>query len=258
MSFIVAVVGAGQLFDRLSVTWLPQLLLALLVLIAAGTLLIREPAVARREPPAGGLRELLGARPVQAFLAASFLLQFSHAPYYGFFSLYLEQHGYTRAATGLIWSLGVIAEIGVFACAHRLLARFGLRAILLASLLLAALRWLMIGFGVESLALLLVAQCLHAGSFGSFHAAGIEFLRRYFGAAQQGQGQAVYAAVSFGAGGALGALLSGLLWDMSARLGFVVAALAALAGWWIVRVAVRGPLVEAPGGARETMREQAR
>ena len=45
---------------------------------------------------------------------------------------------------------------------------------------------------------------------------------------------------------------------MSARLGFVVAALAALAGWWIVRVAVRGPLVEAPGGARETMREQAR
>ncbi len=74
----------------------------------------------------------------------------------------------------------------------------------------------------------------------------------------QGQGQAVYAAVSFGAGGALGALLSGLLWDMSARLGFVVAALAALAGWWIVRVAVRGPLVEAPGGARETMREQAR
>ena len=258
VSFIVAVVGAGQLFDRLSVTWLPQLLLALLVLIAAGTLLIREPPVARREPPAGGLRELLGARPVQAFLAASFLLQFSHAPYYGFFSLYLEQHGYTRAATGLIWSLGVIAEIGVFACAHRLLARFGLRAILLASLLLAALRWLMIGFGVESLALLLVAQCLHAGSFGSFHAAGIEFLRRYFGAAQQGQGQAVYAAVSFGAGGALGALLSGLLWDMSARLGFVVAALAALAGWWIVRVAVRGPLVEAPGGARETMREQAR
>jgi PPP family 3-phenylpropionic acid transporter len=258
VSFIAAVVGGGQLFDRVSITWLPQLLLALLVLIAAGTLVIREPAVARREPAAAGLRELLGARAVQAFLAASFLLQFSHAPYYGFFSLYLEQHGYNRAATGLIWSLGVIAEIGVFAFAHRLLARFGLRAILLASLLLAALRWLMIGFGVDSLALLLVAQCLHAASFGSFHAAGIEFLRRHFGAAQQGQGQAVYAAVSFGAGGALGALVSGLLWDLSARLGFVVAALAALAGWWIVRAAVRGPLVEAPGAERGTMREDAR
>ena len=149
----------------------------------------------------------------------------------------------------------MIAEIGVFAFAHRLLARFGLRTILLASLLLAALRWLMIGFGVDSLALLLVAQCLHAGSFGSFHAAGIEFLRRHSGAAQQGPGQVVYAAGSFGAGGALGALVSGLLWDLSARLGFVVAALAALAGWWIVRAGVRGPLVEATGAERGTMRE---
>ena len=243
VSFIVAVVGGGQLFDRISVTWLPELLLALLVLIAAGTLLIREPAVARREPPAGGLRELLGARPVQAFLAASFLLQFSHAPYYGFFSLYLEQHGYTRAATGLIWSLGVIAEIGVFAFAHRLLARFSLRSILLASLLLAALRWLMIGFGAGHAVVLLLAQCLHAASFGSFHAAGIELLRRYFAPAQQGRGQALYAAVSFGAGGAVGALGSGVLWEIEPRSAYVVAALAAVAGWWIVLTMVRGPRV---------------
>lgn len=254
VSFILAVVGGGQLFDRISVSRLPELLLVLLALIAAGTLLIREPALARRERAAFGLRGLLGTRAVQAFLVASFLLQFSHAPYYGFFSLYLEQHGYGRAATGMIWSLGVIAEIGVFAYAHRLLARFGVRTILLASLLLAALRWLMIGFGVDSLAVLVVAQCLHAGSFGSFHAAGIEFLRRHFGAAQQGQGQALYAAVSFGLGGALGALASGLLWELGARLGFVVAALAALGGWWFVRVAVRGPLVDAPAAAWEDTR----
>jgi PPP family 3-phenylpropionic acid transporter len=249
VSFILAVVCSGLLFDRVSVAGLPWLLLVLLALIAAGTLLIREPAVATRERAAGGLRALLADRAMLAFLAASFLLQFSHAPYYGFFSLYLADHGYSRAATGQMWSLGVIAEIGVFAASHRLLARFSLRNILLASLLLAALRWLMIGFGAGNVALLVVAQCLHAGSFGSFHAAGIEYLRRHFGPRQQGQGQALYAALSFGAGGAFGALVSGLLWDLGAPLGFLVAALAALLGWWIVRCAVRGPLVDVPGAA---------
>jgi PPP family 3-phenylpropionic acid transporter len=153
VSFIVAVVGAGHVVrSRRASPRLPQLLLALLVLIAAGALAdprarVRGATHARR---AGAARSSSARAPLVAFLAASFLLQFSHAPYYGFFSLYLEQHGYTRAATGLMWSLGVVAEIGVFACAHRLLARFGLRAILLASLLLAALRWLMIGFGVDT------------------------------------------------------------------------------------------------------------
>jgi len=247
VSFILAVVCGGLLFDRVSVVALPWLLLVLLALIAAGTMLVPRPAVAARERGAGGLRARLGDRALIAFLAASFLLQFSHAPYYGFFSLFLADHGYGRTATGWIWSLGVIAEIGVFAGAHRLLARFSLREVLLASLLLAALRWLMIGFGAGNLALLLVAQCLHAASFGSFHAAGIEYLRRHFGSRHQGQGQALYAAVSFGAGGALGALASGYLWESGASLGFLVAAIAALAGWWIVRTAVRGPLVDTPG-----------
>jgi PPP family 3-phenylpropionic acid transporter len=97
--------------------------------------------------------------------------------------------------------------------------------VLIASLLLAALRWLMIGFGAASVGVLVLAQCLHAATFGSFHAAGIEFVRRHFGYADQGQGQALYSAISFGAGGALGALGSGWLWDRSQHAVFLLAAL---------------------------------
>ncbi len=243
VSFIVAVVGCGMLFDRVDVIRMPWLLLALLLLIAAGAWLIRDPDAGLRTRDAQGIGARLREPTLVAFLGASFLLQFSHAPYYGFFSLYLEQYGYTRAATGQMWALGVIAEIGVFAFAHRLLARHGLRSILLASLLLAALRWLMIGFGAGHVMVLLLAQCLHAASFGSFHAAGIELLRRHFTPSQQARGQALYAAVSFGAGGATGALVSGVLWDAEPQLAYMVAALAALAGWWLVLLAVRGPLV---------------
>ncbi len=95
--------------------------------------------------------------------------------------------------------------------------------------------------------MLLIAQCLHAATFGSFHSAGVELVRRHFGHGHQGQGQALYSAVSFGAGGALGALLSGFAWELSPMLAFMLAAAAALLGWWLVRVAVHGALVDNPG-----------
>lgn len=247
VSFVLAVALSGVLFDHLNVSQLPWLLALLLALIALGSFAIRDPGTIERSPVPGGLGALLRQRVVLAFLAAAFLLQFSHAPYYGFFSLLLDQHGFSRGAIGQFWALGVVAEIGVFALAHRLLMRFSLRDILMASLLLATLRWLMIGLGAGNLWVLLIAQCLHAATFGSFHSAGVELVRRHFGHGHQGQGQALYSAVSFGAGGALGALLSGLVWEHSPVLAFMLAAAAALLGWWLVRVAVHGALVDNPG-----------
>ena len=94
-----------------------------------------------------------------------------------------------------------------------------------------------------SAVVLVLAQCLHAATFGSFHAAGIEFVRRHFGLANQGQGQALYSAISFGAGGALGALGSGWLWDHGQTAVFVLASLAALSGAALLHRDLNGPLV---------------
>ena len=139
-----------------------------------------------------------------------FLLQFSHGPYYTFLSVYLEMHGYSRGQTGLLWSLGVVAEVVLFLVMHRLLARFTLRQILLASLALTALRWLLIGAWVDVLPLLIFAQCLHAASFASYHAAAVELVRTLFAGGNEGQGMALYSGISYGAGAASGALVSGL------------------------------------------------
>ncbi len=91
---------------------------------------------------------------------------------------------------------------------------------------LSALRWFLIACYVDSLPLLLLAQCLHAASFGSFHAAGIETIRHFF-PGHHGQGMALYSGLSFGAGGAAGALISGWVWDLSPVLCFAAAAFAA-------------------------------
>jgi len=74
-----------------------------------------------------------------------------------------------------------------------------------------------------------LAQVMHAATFGSFHAAAIAFVQRSFGDKQQGQGQALYAALA-GTGGALGALYSGYSWNLlGPTFTFSIASVAALA-----------------------------
>jgi PPP family 3-phenylpropionic acid transporter len=245
ISFVVLVVLVGMLFDHAGVARFPVVMMLPLLMLVAGSFAIRDaaPPAARRH--GSGVGALLRSRVLWSFLGASFLLQLSHAPYYGFFSLLLSREGYSSTAIGYLWALGVIAEILFFAVAHHVLERFSLRSVLVVSMLLAALRWLMIGFGAGSVTMLVLAQCLHAATFGSFHAAGIEFVRRHFGYADQGQGQALYSAISFGAGGALGALGSGWLWDRSQHAVFLLAALGAAAGAVLLRAGMGGDLVGA-------------
>lgn len=162
--------------------------------------------------------------PVLVFLGVSLLLQVSHGIYYTFFSLHLESAGYARSEVGMLWALSVVAEIGLFLVMHRLMTNWSLREIFVFSLLLTTLRWLLIAFFETSLVIIIIAQCLHAFSFGACHALSIEYLRRFFTGSHRGRGQAIYTSASFGAGGATGALIGGFVWDYSHQATFVIAA----------------------------------
>ena len=236
IGFIVAVIGLGELFERFS----PGLFPAMVVLILAGILLgsLWVPnAVPQARAGQGGeggfLAQLL--RPgVPAFFLCVALMQLSHGPYYTFLTLHLERLGYERGFIGQMWALGVVAEIVLFLFMARILTRFSVRWVLAASFLLAALRWLLLGNLADHLGVLLFAQLLHAATFGSFHAAAIHFVQRSFGPNQQGQGQALYAALA-GTGGALGALYAGYSWEsLSAAWPFAIASLVALAAAIII------------------------
>ena len=227
--FMVAVVGLGLVFDVVPIRFLPLFILTFLILIWLSSLSVRDLGGKKvGATPQSFLR--LALQPTMlCFLVASFLLQLSHGPYYTFYTLYLvENYGYTRTATGLLWALGVMAEISIFFVMYKLLARFNLRNLMLFALITTSLRWLLIAYGADSLAVLLVAQLLHACSFGIAHSVSIELVRTYFKGANQGQAQAMYSSFSFGAGGAAGALIGGMLWDYSAASTFLLSAIAAL------------------------------
>ncbi len=99
------------------------------------------------------------------------------------------------------------------------------------SLALTAVRWMLTGYLIGSLWVLLLLQILHAFSFGVMHAVSMRYVQALFPDHLQGRAQALYSSVSFGLGGAVGAWVSGLLWEpLGGTLVFVLAGAASLAG----------------------------
>ncbi len=234
VGFVIAVVVLGSSIDRLGAGILPGIVLSMLVGIALASHLVDDPGGEAPVGREGSLGSVLRRRPVLALLGVCFLMQLSHGPYYAFYSIYLADHGYVGDAIGLLWAIGVVAEIVVFLFMHRLIPRFGLRRLLLTSLLAAAVRWCLVATEVGSVPLMIVAQLLHAASFGVYHAVAIMLYHRWFPGRLRGRGQALYSSLSFGAGGALGSYLGGLAWDgLGSGETFMVAAGIALMAWFV-------------------------
>lgn len=212
VGFIISVAGVGGLLEVVPLRLLPWIVLPLFAGIVISTVLVPAEGGQPRSPaPRGSLKRIVSDPAVLSFFAMNFLLQVSHGAYYTFFSIHLEQHGYGKIATGLLWSLGVLAEIGLFLVMHRIFRRFTVRTIALAALTLTLVRWVMIAEASDVLTLLIIAQCLHAASYGALHALSVQYVQGYFGQHHHGQGQALYSGLTFGAGGAAGAWMSGFL-----------------------------------------------
>ncbi len=254
VGFIVAVLASGWVFDGLGMGVLPYGLILLLGLIAwsAGRLPARP--VHDLSLPSMALRAVLAQGRVRGFLLASFLMLLSHAPLYTLFSLWLEGHGYSRFEIGLLWTLGVIAEILVFQYQKPFFQRWGLRAVWVVSYLVTAIRFCLIAVSEGNLLVLVCAQLLHAVTFGLHHSASVGLVQLWFPAQAQARGQALYTMASYGLGGSLGGILAGSVWEAYfpeasfwvsvsvAMVGFLVAA-------WVVRQ--DGPAARSQAGAQE-------
>jgi PPP family 3-phenylpropionic acid transporter len=228
VGFIVAVVGLGLLFDYVETGWLLPVVLLLMAGIWVSSLFVPDREMAGDIGHPGPLLGVIMRPEVFAFLLTCFLMQASHGPYYTFYTIYLSDNSYSKTLIGMLWALGVVCEIGVFMLLHNMRVHIGLRHILLASIALAALRWLLIGYFPKNLSILVVAQVLHAATFGAYHATAVEMVHNFFRGRHQIRGQAIYGSISFGVGGALGSLYAGYTWDYLGP-GFTFAAAAALA-----------------------------
>ncbi len=228
VGFIAAVLGGGLWIDYRAVSALPAAL-ALLMVATLGWAL----TLPRSAPHAAERAPFRINAAFAALLIAGFCMSVAHGALYAFLSLHLEREGYSGTSIGLLWTLGVVAEILVFLYLPRLFGRYALSTILAASLALGVARFLGLGWAAGILGIVLLAQVLHAATFGAFHAASVAAVHRIVPESAQGKGQTLYSSLSYGAGGAAGALLSGWAWEAGAApFAFSLSALAALAGFF--------------------------
>ncbi|MDT8404360.1 MFS transporter [Sulfuriflexus sp.] len=240
IGFVIAVAILGTALEDRGAGIVPVFLIALFAGIWLISLIVPERAAGHLQLDKDSIFKVIRRPEVGALIVVVFLMQASHGPFYTFYSIYLEDHGYSKIWIGWLWALGVIAEIVVFMFMHRLIPRFGLRKLLMFSLLVAAVRWLLLGEYVDSLGMMLFVQVCHAATFGIFHAVSIHYFHLHFTGAHQGRGQALYSSMSFGAGGALGALLGGYAWTslgpgMTYNIAALLAALAIVISWRFIR-----------------------
>ncbi len=250
-AFIVANLAAGYLLDFIAARDLIWLIVAAVALCLAAAwalppLVPTHPSPGERaftpvfdglcgggkgegttgETPPG--RALLRDPVFIAVAAAASLIQGSHALYYSFSTIDWQAAGYGGGTIGILWALGVLAEIVLFALSARLPAAFSPTVLLLIGGAGALVRWLAMALGPPG-ALLPFLQCLHGLSFGATHLGTLGFVARAApaGLAATAQG---YLAVSSGVAIALSTGLSGLLYGRFGASAYGAMALIAAAG----------------------------
>ncbi len=240
ISFIMVVIVLGRVIDLFPIRLTVVLILAGSLVQAAGAL--RMPAApSDRQPFAIASFGSLLNRQAIVFLASGFLMLVGHGAYYGFFSIHLENLGYSRTFIGVAWAVASLAEILVMVKSEALFKRYSLEKVLIFSFAVAAVRWSVLYFA-RSPALILSVQTLHAVTYGTFHMASIIWIDRLAPVQAKTVGQSVNNAVQYGLGLMAGFFLNGFLYERigSAAL-FLMSAGIALAGgalfWGGTRVA---------------------
>lgn len=232
VGYIMLVMLGGWLFERYGSEFLPlSALLFLLLLLTSLFLLPKVNVNAELSSEPVRFSKLIKNSVLLRFMLAALLLQMSFGPFYGFFTLYSRDLGYSGTQTGLFIGLSIAAEIAAFYFAGNLMRNRSYRVLLSVCYGLTVLRWTLLATVADNVWLLCFSMLLHAGSFAIAHSCAMQFIQQFFPKKLRSRGQALYAGVIFGGGGAIGAYFSGLIWQngSGASLAFMIAALLALA-----------------------------
>ena len=200
------------------------------VLVAGGAFSVAASLVLPRDkdvPHAGhaaGIRRQAWAlvrQPLFAlFIATAGIAQACHSFYYGFGTLNWRALGYDPNLIGLLWALGVIAEIVLLMFSRRVMARLNATHLLAIGAACGLVRWTVLAFSPPLWAVIPI-QCLHAGTFCAAHLGAMSFIVRATPPALVGTAQSIYGAITIGVFFGVGQYASGLLYAAHGSYGYL-------------------------------------
>ncbi len=240
LGFIVASVILGYFIDFAGIRGLLWFLLIVQMVLLMLSRTLPDPKVVQHAHDQFSIWQVIKQPNVIALLVGCSLMVTAHGVLYNFYSIYLSDHGYSKGLIGLLWSVGVICEIGIFMLMPKIMQHYSLKTILLISLALAVFRFCLIGFAIDNIWLLVLAQTLHAATFGSFHAASVEVITQFFNGRHQAKGQAIYNSVAYGIGGTIGGVAGGYaLQYLGGQKTFMLAAIFPLIGILVIGLGLK-------------------
>ncbi|WP_338661642.1 MFS transporter [Pararoseomonas sp. SCSIO 73927] len=237
VAFILGSVGAGSLAAWKGYEAVPWLLAGCYATAVLAALALPRPE--RGAPQAvpvgrGGLRgafalHLLRRPGFGRLVLLSALIQGSHAAYYGFSSIHWAQAGHSAETIGLLWGIGVAAEVLLFLLARPLLGRLSPRALMLLAAGAGVVRWAALA-ATTALPLLVPLQLLHALTFGVQYMGAMRWLSSNPPPGEALAAQALHAALGTTGAQALCLLMAGWLYAQAGAGAFLaMSALCALA-----------------------------
>ncbi|MCZ2722230.1 MFS transporter [Marinomonas sp. 15G1-11] len=215
LGYICAVTLCGFLISKMGVEAIIPLMMVFITISFAMTFLLNEkPIPLEKDKQTGSFLSLLKQKEVRFFLLLAFLSYMAHAPYNLFIALHMSNAGYSGEQIGLLISFGVVMEIVLFLFFGNIVKRFSVVYIVALCFGLGIFRWILVGWYVESLWIVLITQLTHCITFALFHMVSIEQIHRLFPEKYAAQGQTMYSAFAIGLGGGSGMILSGYIWEM--------------------------------------------
>ncbi|WP_413113799.1 3-phenylpropionate MFS transporter [Thaumasiovibrio sp. DFM-14] len=241
IAFVVGNWVVGSMTEQYGESVIPWLALA--GLIAAMLLSCRTPtlqpisSVTRAKRPS--LRQLFRRGTVVRFLLITSLLQGSHAAYYAFSAISWRELGVSDSLIGVLWSIGVMVEIGVFQFGGRFFLTWPIHRMMRLAAMGVVIRWGLLGT-VTSVWWLSIAQSLHGITFAVAHLAAIRYIQQQH-ESERVAWQSLYNAIPLGLmmGGL--SILCGPLYAVLHQHVFLVMALFAIPVFFI-RIQSHGPL----------------
>ena len=182
--------------------------------------------------------ELLRSGVFVIFLIAASLDQGSHAFYYAYGGLHWRALGYSGALIGILWPLGILAEIGLMAFSLKIFRLMGATRLLLCGALACVARWTILAFD-PPLAFVVIAQLLHAATFAMAHLGAMYFVLKAVPPRLAATAQSLYAVCSAGLAMGLATFASGPLYAASGGRAYLLmsamGAGAAIFAYWLGR-----------------------
>ena len=230
VSFIVTSAGAGAILEGRSEDLIIWMIIGLIALTFLSTLLL--PDVPRTSAPIatrrGPVRSLLANPVFLLFVAAASCNSASHAILNGFATIHWRAAGLSDYLIGILWSAGVVAEIGLFAFGSRITRSVGAIGLFAIAGFAGVVRWIGSGLTTEFWALLFL-QSLHSLTFGASHLGAMAFITRAIPQHQSATAQGLYSSLSMGLVVGLTMMASGALYSALGGAAFFVMVLLSLA-----------------------------